>query len=270
LRVVKVVGVVALNMFRESVRDKVLYNLVFFALLLIGGSYLIGQLTAGQDVKMIKDLGLAATSIFGVFIAVFIGIGLVSKEVERRSIYSVLSKPITRPQLLLGKYLGLALTLAVNLTVMAAALYLVLAYMAWMAGPAAHTWEVPALDPAMLKAVGLTFLELAIVTAIALFFSTFSSPMLSAAFTLGLFVVGRFSADLRNINDVVQSPAASVLAHTLYWILPNLSPFDVRAEVVHGIPVTAGYIALTAGYGLFYIAAVLVAATLVFSRRDFK
>ena len=103
----RVVGVVALNMFRESVRDKVLYNLVFFALLLIGASYLIGQLTAGQDVKMIKDLGLAATSIFGLFIAVFIGIGLVSKEVERRSIYSVLSKPITRSQLLLGKYLGL-------------------------------------------------------------------------------------------------------------------------------------------------------------------
>jgi ABC-type transport system involved in multi-copper enzyme maturation permease subunit len=267
---VRVVGVVALNMFRESVRDKVLYNLVFFALLLIAASYLIGQLTAGQDIKMIKDLGLAATSICGVFIAVFIGIGLVSKEVERRSIYSVLSKPITRPQLLLGKYFGLALTLAVNLTIMAASLYLVLAYMTWVAGPAAHSWEVRALDPAMLKAFGLTFFELAIITAIALFFSTFSSPMLSAAFTIGLFVVGRFSADLRNINDVVDSPAASMLAHVLYWILPNLSPFDVRAEVVHGIPVTAGYVALTAGYGLLYVGAVLVAAILVFSRRDFK
>jgi ABC-type transport system involved in multi-copper enzyme maturation permease subunit len=219
---------------------------------------------------MIKDLGLAATSLFGLFIAVFIGIGLVSKEVERRSIYSVLSKPITRPQLLLGKYLGLILTLAVNLAIMAAALYLVLACMAWLAGPAAQTWEVPVLDPALLKAFGLTFFELAIITAIALFFSTFSSPMLSAAFTIGLFVVGRFSTDLRNINDVVDSPAASTLAHTLYWILPNLSPFDVRAEVVHGMPVTTGYLALTAGYGLLYIAALLVAATLVFSRRDLK
>jgi ABC-type transport system involved in multi-copper enzyme maturation permease subunit len=267
---VKVIGVVALNMFRESVRDKVLYNLVFFALLLIGASYLIGQLTAGQDVKMIKDLGLAATSIFGLFIAVFIGIGLVSKEVERRSIYSVLSKPVTRPQLLLGKYLGLALTLAVNLTIMAVALYLVLAYMAWMASPEARISEVPALDPSLLKAVGLTFVELAIITAVALFFSTFSSPMLSAAFTIGLFVAGRFSADLRNFNEVVDSPAAAILARTLYWILPNLAPFDVRAEVVHGLPVTMGYIALTAGYGLLYIAAVLIGATLVFSRRDFK
>jgi ABC-type transport system involved in multi-copper enzyme maturation permease subunit len=257
-------------MFRESVRDKVLYNLVFFALLLIVASYLIGQLTAGQDIKMIKDLGLAAISIFGVFIAVFIGIGLVSKEVERRSIYSVLSKPITRPQLLLGKYLGLALTLAVNLTIMAAALYLVLACMAWIAGPAAQTGETPVLDPVMLKAIALTFVELAIITAIALFFSTFSSPLLSAAFTIGLVVVGRFSADLRHINDVVDSPGASALAQALYWILPNLGPFDVRTEVVHGLPVTASYLALTTGYGLFYIAAVLVAATVVFSRRDFK
>jgi Cu-processing system permease protein len=146
----------------------------------------------------------------------------------------------------------------------------VLAYMAWMAGPAALAWETPALDPAMLKAVGLTFLELAIVTAIALFFSTFSSPMLSAALTIGLFVVGRFSGDLKHFNDVVDSPAASAVAHALYWILPNLEPFDVRTQVVHGMPVTLSYVTLTAGYGLFYIAAVLIAATLVFSRRDFK
>src|SRR5512139_3449032 len=122
---------VALNVFRESVRDKVLYNLVFFSVLLIAASYLLSQLTAGQDVKIIKDLGLAATSLFGLFIAVFIGIGLVSKEVERRSIYSLLAKPIHRYQLVLGKYCGLVLTLAVNVAVMAAALYLVLAYMAW-------------------------------------------------------------------------------------------------------------------------------------------
>ena len=265
------VGVIALNVFRESVRDKVLYNLVFFAIVLMGASYLIGQLTAGQDVKIIKDLGLAATSVFGLFIAVFIGIGLVSKEVEKRSIYSLLAKPIERYHLVIGKYLGLVLTLAVNLAVMAAALYAVLAYMAWTAQPsAAAGWERPALDVAMLKAFLLTFFELAIVTAIAVFFSTFSTPILSAAFTFGLFVAGRFSADLRNFNQVIESPLANALTTGLYWILPNLSPFDVRAEVIHGIPVTAGYVALTAGYGLLYVGAVLVAAILVFSRRDFK
>jgi len=267
----RAIGVIALNVFRESVRDKVLYNLVFFAILLMGASYLIGQLTAGQDVKIIKDLGLAATSIFGLFIAVFIGIGLVSKEVERRSIYSLLSKPIERHQLVIGKYAGLILTLAVNLSIMAIALYTVLAYMAWMAGPGAEAaWDAPALDPALLKAVGLTFVELAIVTAIALFFSTFSTPMLSAALTLGFFLAGRFSTDLRNFNEVVESSVASWLARLLYWVLPNLGPYDVRSQVVHGLPVPAGYLVITTFYGALYIAALLVGAVAVFSRRDFK
>jgi Cu-processing system permease protein len=265
------IGVIALNVFRESVRDKVLYNLVFFAIVLIGASYLIGQLTAGQDVKIIKDLGLAATSIFGLFIAVFIGIGLVSKEVEKRSIYSLLAKPIERYQLVVGKYLGLVLTLAVNLAIMAVALYAVLAYMTWVAPPMASAgWERPALDPALVKGFLLTFCELSIVTAIAVFFSTFSTPILSAAFTFGLFIAGRFSADLRNFNQVIESPVANALTGALYWILPNLSSFDVRSQVVHGQPVTAGYIALSGAYAGLYIAALIVAATAVFARRDFK
>src|SRR5438128_9283626 len=122
---------IAVNVFRESVRDKILYNLVLFAILMIGASYVIGQLTAGQDVKIIKDLGLSATSLFGLFIAVFIGIGLVSKEVEKRSVYSLLSKPITRNQFIGGKYAGLVLTLVVNVAVMTAAFYIILGYMSW-------------------------------------------------------------------------------------------------------------------------------------------
>jgi ABC-type transport system involved in multi-copper enzyme maturation permease subunit len=268
---VRAIGWIAVNVFRESVRDKVLYNLVGFAILLMGTSYLLGQLTAGQDVKIIKDLGLAATSIFGLFIAIFIGIGLVSKEVERRSIYGLLSKPIERYQLVLGKYAGLLLTLAVNLAVMTAALYVVLALMSWGEDSFDKMgWEAPALDPAMLKAVALTFVELSVVTAIALFFSTFSSPLLSAAFAFGLFVAGRFSADLRNFNQVVNSRAAAALAQGLYWVLPNLAPFDVRSQVVHAQRVPAGYLALTTAYGVIYIAALLLAATFIFSRRDFK
>jgi hypothetical protein len=143
--------------------------------------------------------------------------------------------------------------------------------MAWTADPfIAKGWERPAVDLAMLPAVALTFMELAIVTAIALFFSTFSTPILSAAFTFGLFVAGRFSADLRNFNDVVDSPAAAWLARGLYWVLPNLAPFDVRAQVVHGVPVPAGYVALTSAYGAAYIVALLVASMAIFARRDFK
>ena len=116
----RAISAVAVNVFKESVRDRVPYNLALFAVLLIGASYLLGQLTAGQDVKIIKDLGLAATTVFGLFIAIFIGIGLVSKEVERRSIYSLLAKPISRPQFILGKYAGLVLTLGTNVAVMTA------------------------------------------------------------------------------------------------------------------------------------------------------
>jgi ABC-type transport system involved in multi-copper enzyme maturation permease subunit len=253
------------------VRDKVPYNLVLFAVVLMGASYLIGQLTAGQDIKIIKDLGLAATSVFGLFIAIFIGIQLVSKEVERRSIYSLLAKPIHRYQLVLGKYAGLVLTLAANLAVMAVALYAVLAYVAWTLGPVvARAWETPALDPAMLKAVWLTFAELAVVTAIALFFSTFSTPLLSAALTFALVVAGRFSVDLRNFDQAVDAPAAVALARFLYWVLPNLAPFDVRSQVVHGRPVSMSYLAVTSLYGVLYVCALLAVAVFIFSRRDFK
>ncbi len=267
----RVTGAIAINVFRESVRDKVLYNLVLFAMALMAASYLIGQLTAGQDVKIIKDLGLSATSLFGLFIAVFIGIGLVSKEVERRSINALLAKPITRSQLVLGKYCGLTLTLAVNIAVMAAALYAVLAYMTWGLPPEAQkVWETPPLDPAMLEAVLLIFVELMLVTAVALCFSTFSSPMLSAAMTFGLYIVGHFSADLRNFQQVVDSPAAARLARGLYWVLPNLALFDIKAQVVHGRHVPLGYVSLTIVYAALYIAMLLAISALVFSRRDFK
>jgi ABC-type transport system involved in multi-copper enzyme maturation permease subunit len=268
---VRAISYIALSVFRESVRDRVPYNLVAFAVLLIASSYLLGQLTAGQDVKIIKDLGLAATAIFGLFIAIFIGIGLVSKEVERRSIYALLAKPISRPQLILGKYAGLVVTLAVNVAVMTVALYAVLAYMTWTTPAALQTaWDAPGVDPALLKAVFLIFVELMLITALALFFSTFSTPILSAALTFGFYIVGHFNADLRNFEQVVESRAAAWLTRGLYHVLPDLSAFDVKTQVVHGLPVPGGYLALTAGYGALYIAVLLIIAMLIFSRRDFK
>lgn len=267
----RVVTFIAINVFKESVRDKVLYNLVLFAVLLIAASYLLGQLTAGQEIKIIKDLGLSATSIFGLFIAVFIGIGLVWKEVERRSIYALLVKPIRRHEFIMGKYAGLILTLFVNLAVMAMALYGVLASMLW-ANPGAvkAAVEAPVLDPNLLKAFLLIFVQLMVVTAIALFFSTFSSPILSAALTFGLYVIGHFNADLRHFETVVPSRAAAWLARVLYYLFPNLAPFDVTAQVVHGIGVPFGYMALTIGYGVLYSAALVTAAAVVFARRDFR
>lgn len=267
----RVIGLVAYHVFKESVRDKVLYNLVLFAILLIGASYLIGQLTAGQDLKIIKDLGLAATSLFGLFIAVFIGVGLVWKEVDRRSVYNLLVKPIRRREFIIGKFLGLAGTLLVNLIVMAVALYAVLALMAWRQPALVKaSVEAPVLDPRLLIAFGLLYVQLLVVTSVALCFSTFSSPMLSAAFTFGLYIVGHFNADLANFEHVVSSRAAAWLAKAMYYLLPNLAPFDVKLAVVHGQPIAVGYVALTAGYGVLYVAAMIAIAALIFERRDFK
>jgi ABC-type transport system involved in multi-copper enzyme maturation permease subunit len=262
---------IAVHVFKDSVRDKVLYASVLFAVLLISASLLLGQLTAGQEVKIIKDIGLAAISIFGLFGAIFIGIGLVSKEVERRSIYGLLVKPMTRPQLVLGKFVGLVLTLAVNVVVMTLALYAVLGYFEWsLTKEMKAALEAPVADPALLKATYLILVELVVVTAVALFFSTFAGPMVSAALTFGVVIVGNFNADLKNFEAVIDSQPMIWLAKTLYYALPNLAPFDVKLQVVHAQPVPLGYIGLSTAYAGFYVGIMLLLATLIFSRRDFK
>jgi ABC-type transport system involved in multi-copper enzyme maturation permease subunit len=262
---------VAIAVFRESVRDRIFYNLVLFAVLLVGASILIGQLTAGQDVKIIKDLGLSATSVFGLFISIFVGINLVSKEVERRSVYPLLAKPIRRSEFIVGKYAGLLLTLMVNVVVMTLALYAVLFWLA--RGVPANiqaVWDAPALDPTLLKAVALIYVDLAVVTAVAVLFSTYSSPLLSAVFTLCIYVVGQFNEDLKRLDQIVGAPAAGIIGKACYYLLPDFAKFDVKLAVVHGAPVGDGYMLWTTAYAAVYIAALLFGACLIFSRRDFK
>jgi ABC-type transport system involved in multi-copper enzyme maturation permease subunit len=268
---VRTVALVARAVFKESVRDRVPYGMVIFAVLLMAASYLISQLTAGQDLKIIKDLGLAALSIFGVLIAVFIGIGLVAKEVERRSIFALLSKPVTRGQFILGKYAGLVATLVVNLAVMTAAFYLVLYYMNAVTPESVKAgWPAPAMDPRLLIAIGLIVAEVMLVVALAMFFSTFSSPLLSALLTLGVWVAGHFNSDFRNFQAVLDSRAAAWLGLVVYYLLPNLAAFDVKAEVVYGQPVGREHVFYTLLYAFVYVAILLLAALSVFRRRDFK
>jgi ABC-type transport system involved in multi-copper enzyme maturation permease subunit len=265
------IALVAGAVFKESVRDRVPYTMVAFAVLLIAASFLIGQLTAGQDMKIIKDLGLAAISWFGLLIAIFIGIGLVSKEVERRSVFALLVKPLSRAQFVLGKYAGLVMTLVVNLSVMTVAFYLVLFYMdLTTAASVKAAWPAPALDPRLMVAIVLIVGELMLVTAVALFFSTFSSPLLSALFTFALWVAGHFNADLRNFEGVLDVRPVVLLTRVLYYALPNLAPFNVRAEVVHGVAVPASQVLLTLAYAGVYVALLLTAAIAIFRRRDFK
>ena len=265
------IRLVASAVYRESVRDRVPLTIAGFGVLLVSASFLIGQLTAGQDMKIIKDLGLAAINVLGLFIAIFIGINLVAKEVERRSIYNLLSKPVTRQQFVIGKYFGLVMTLAVNIGAMCIAFYAVLFYQNWLATPGQReAWPAPAMDPKLMIAVVLIFGELMLVTAIALFFSSFAGPLVAILLTFALWVAGHFNADLRQFEQVVDSTAVAALARGVYYILPNFAPFNVKAEVVHGIPVTTSHVLLTLAYGGVYIAMLLVAATTIFQRRDFK
>lgn len=262
---------VAVHVFKESVRDKVPYNLVLFAGLLMASSFLIGQLTAGQDVKIIKDLGLAAISTFGLFIAIFIGIGLVSKEVERRSIYALLAKPVRRHELIAGKFAGLALTLAINIAIMAVTYFALLAYYHYSQPEhIRRAWEAPALDPALLTPILLIYLQLLIVNAVALFFSTVTSPMLAAAFTLGIWIAGHFSDDLKAFDAMVESESAATVGRFLYYVLPNFGAFDVKSLVVHGQPVASGLVAINAAYAAAYVGLLLAGAALIFARKDFK
>jgi len=252
---------IARNAFREAVRDRVLYNLVLFVLLLTAASIFIGELSGGQERKVIVDLGLSAMLLFGVFIAIFVGVGLVYKEIERRTIYAVFSKPVGRGEFLVGKYLGLCLTLLVNVLVMAVGVSLALLYVN-------GGWDplIPTIWPAVL----LIYIELMLLTAVALLFSSFSSPALSALLTFLVFVIGHFSADLKALAASMGSDSARGLFTGLYYVLPNLANYSFITPAAHGHAPAAGFVFAAALYALVYITVILAAATLVFSRRNFK
>jgi ABC-type transport system involved in multi-copper enzyme maturation permease subunit len=252
---------IARNAFREAVRDRVLYNLVLFVLLLTGASIFIGELSGGQERKVIVDLGLSAMLLFGVFIAIFVGVGLVYKEIERRTIYAVFSKPVGRGEFLVGKYLGLCLTLLVNVLVMGVGVSLALLYVS-------RGWDplIPTIWPAVL----LIYMELMLLTAVALLFSSFSSPALSALLTFMVFIIGHFSADLKGFAVSLGSTSARYLFTGLYYLLPNLANYSFISPAAHGRAPSAGFVFATALYAVVYVAVILAAATLVFSRRNFK
>ncbi len=266
-----VIATIARHVVRDAVRSRVLHGAALLALAAAVAAPIGGRLTAGQDLKFVKDLCLAAIELAGLFVAVFMGIGLVAREMERRTLDAVLSKPIRRHEFIFGQYAGLLTTLALGLTVMVIGMYVVLAAAPWWgadSGPApAPAPPAPAVDPALLKAVFLIFVQLGVVAAAAFCFSACVAPAPAAVSTGGLYVSGHFRAELQNFGDLVDSPLAS-LAAGLSHVLPDLAAFDVKAAVVHAQPVTAGYMALTTGSGVAYILAFLVLAAVVFTRRD--
>jgi len=252
---------IACNAFREAVRDRVLYNLVLFVLLLTASAIFLSELSAGQESKIIVDLGLSAMLLFGAFIAIFVGVGLVYKEIERRTVYAIFSKPIGRGEFLVGKYLGLCLTLLVNVAVMGAGVSLALMYVKRGWDPlAASIW------PAVL----LIYFELMILTAVALLFSSFSSPALSALLTFFVFIIGHFSADLKTLASSTGTTSARWFFNALYYLLPNFSNYSFITPAAHGQTPAPANIAAAIMYAALYITILLTTATLIFNRRNFK
>jgi ABC-type transport system involved in multi-copper enzyme maturation permease subunit len=255
------VGIVALNTFREAVRDRVLYNLVFFALVMIAASILVGQISMGIEQMVIVNLGLSAISVIGLLIAVFIGVGLVSKEMDKRTLYALLAKPVRRWQFLLGKFGGLVLTLAVNTTAMALGLFLALSII---------KQNGEHVQGSVLVAVYFILLKLALVVALALLFSCYTTPLIAILCTSGLYVAGLFVKEMRALQSDTMSAAMQHFLRGLSYVLPNFENFDVMAAASHGRIIPAALIAQNTAYAALYCAIVLAAAAAIFTRRNLK
>ena len=253
------IPVIARNTFREAVRDRVLYNLVVFVLLITGSAIFLGELTAGQEARTIVDFGLGAMLVFGTFISIFVGVSLVSKEIERRTIYAIFSKPIGRGEFIVGKYLGLCLTLLVNVLIMGAGVSLAILYVGGRS-LAFSIWG----------AITLIFLELMILTAVAILFSSFSSPALSALLTFFIFIIGNFTQSLRDFAANLGSQFTKLFFEALYYLLPNLSFYSFRTNAAHGDVPTAATLGGGILYAVVYIVILLTVTVFIFSRRNFK
>jgi ABC-type transport system involved in multi-copper enzyme maturation permease subunit len=251
---------IASNTFREAVRDRVLYNLIAFALLISGAAIFVGQISIDIERLVVVNLGLTAVSLFGVVIAIFIGIGLVSKEIDKRTLYTVLSRPVRRWEFIVGKFFGLAGTLIVNTFFMAIGVFAALLYVA-------HKFT--GADTLILIALYFIILEFLIICSLALLFSSFSSPLLSAVFAFSLFVIGCFADDLRGFAALTHGFTRWIATGAAY-LVPNFSALNVISAVAHQQPLSGQLIVQNTLYALFYTAMALSGAVLIFERRNLK
>jgi ABC-type transport system involved in multi-copper enzyme maturation permease subunit len=234
------IWVLASNTYREAVRDKLLYNLLLFAALMIASSILLAQVQIGKDDRIYRDVGLSAISFFGVLIAIFVGINLVHKELSTKTVYTMLAKPVRRWEFLLGKYFGLLTLLAVEVAIMSACFLGVL------------VWTGARFEMGLVWSIALIYCELSLVTAIAMFFSSFTTPYLSGMFTIALWIIGHLLADLRAFGSKSDLPGLKELLETLYWTLPNLDRLDIKADASAGRPIELARVGAAALYAWLY------------------
>ncbi len=249
---------IAWNTHREAIRDRVLYSLLFFACVILVATLVTEEITIGDQDKIMRGVALGSISLFSSVIAMFLGVSLVYKELERKTIYTIAAKPIPRWMFVLGKYCGLLLTLGVNVVVMAV---LYLAVMGLKLG-------MP--HPSLLAFLVLLFIELMLLTAWATLFSTYSGPTTATAFTLAVFVIGHLADDIWSFGQQAESASVRQISEILYWVLPNFEVLNVQPETTHELAISLGRVATASSYGLAYTAVVLVTAILVFQKRDFK
>jgi len=253
----------ATNTYREALRQKVLYTLGFFGLLIIFSAYFIAQLSVGGVFeKIVKDIGLFAIFFFGIFLSITMGVSLVFKEVERRTIYTILSKPVSRLEFVLGKYLGLVFVVGLMTSLMLLAFYGVLSFYA------------TSLDVALLKGAYLMFVEFCVIISICLVFSSYSSALMSSMFAFSFFVLGHLSdnfanmlmtfAKKYNIDPEKVFPIAKLVE------LFNLDIFVIHTKVVHGMAIPKYYMWKATLYGLAWIVLCLSLSMLLFRRKDLK
>lgn len=255
------VAAIAWNTFREAVRDRVLYNLIVFALLLMATAILFGQISIQIEELIVINLGLTAMTFFGLAIAVFIGIGLVYKEMDNRTLYVLLAKPVRRAEFIVGKFCGLGLTLLVNTVLMTGGFFLALYYV---------KRSLDAGDAQLLLAIYFIFLQLLLATGLALLFSCFSSPVLSAAFTVGLFIGGSLADDIREMGRMAEIPWLESITNAVYYVVPNFRNFNVISSVAHNHPVPAALVWQNTAYAALYVGLVLAASALIFQNRNLK
>ena len=244
----------ALNTFKEAVRNKVFYLLVVLGIATALSSIIISMLTIGDKVKVLKDVGLAAIDFFSVLIAIFTGINLVYKEIEKKTIYNILSKPISRSTFILGKFLGLALTLLVALVSMTLIFFLFLLL------ATGH------FDYRLFVYFGLLYLELLIITSISILFSSFSTPILSSIFTIALYLIGTVSWTFNQFKDLLRTPIEKTSAYFFYYILPNLDKFNIKNEIVLNMNLNSAEIFSAVLYAVCYTSALLLLAILIFNK----
>lgn len=248
---------IAVNVFSEARHNKVLHIAGGFAAILILFALFLGEVSLQQNVKVIKDIGMATISVFGIFVAIYIGVNSLFKELEQRTIYTVVSKPIYRYEILLGKYLGMMGVTAAVVFLMTMYLYVILFFVERN------------IDLKLLPAISLILAEIWIISAIAILFSSFSTPFLSGFFTAGIFLIGRVSHELGRFGQRSQNDLFRLFATSIQKVF-DLKAFNLRTEVVHGFSIYRPDFFYPLAYAFFLILLSLLAAFFFFRRRDFK